>query len=325
MKTLIAFVLLIFTAAPLAADPTTDEEVEQLTADTLEHTDANKDGVISLAEQQDRLEAFYVSFGKAGKRKDKQDTVREDFPSLLTLQQYLAADLDDDGFVDEKELKRLFACIEPLDLWTLADADIELLVDDFILRIRKGAKAYPDDSLRKVPGKGRTKAEKLVDQASPYRAAVNSHVFGARVNAAIIAQYTQTQLSSKFDKEGRTWQICVYHNGHHGSGFGYGFEVVSKDKKRGSAGSIDVVDEQYPEGYQLPIDAALKGYGEKPAVTKVKLKVIAGPFDCDYFEIKSLGLSTRIWVMSDHPGILVKQVTPTDGDDRVVELISYKD
>ncbi|MCA8914629.1 MAG: hypothetical protein KDB90_04385 [Planctomycetes bacterium] len=329
MRNLIVLALLCFGMTPAhCADQPTEEEIRQKTAECLEHSDTDADGVISLKEQQERLETFYVAFAKVGKHEDRRKALRAEYPGLLCLQEYLAADLNDDSEVTEKELKRLYACEDPQELWTLCDADIDLLVQDFILRIRKGAKVYYDDSLRKTPGKGRTKAEKLADQAAPYKDAVTWRVLGARVDAAQTALYSQDELSSMFDKEGRSWTYCVYHAGSDTSGTGFVTEVVAKDKAQGpreAANSIDGGKVLYPEGYRVPVDDSMKGYGDKPEVTKVRYKVAAGEFDCDYIEITCLRNTVKLWVMSKHPGILVKRESGAGAEKRTVELMSYKD
>lgn len=319
--------LVLLLVSPLRAqDGPSPEEVERLSADVLEHTDTDDDSRIALVEQQNRLLNFYVAFAKAGQNEEKQREAREDYPGLLSLQQFLAADLDDDHFVGETELQRLFALEDPEYVWTLSDADVEMLVEDFILRIRKGAKVYWYDELRKSSGKGKTKAEKLADRAEPYKQRVITLVLKTRRQAVIESAYTEDELSSLFDREGRNWQWSVTDERDAGTrSFHLGGLVVPEHigpyEETKSLGRTECV----PKGHKLTLDPFLKGYQVKPDISKVTVHVEAGQFECDHFEISCLGKIARVWLLSKHPALVVKFEYDVGEGKRVTELSVYEE
>ena len=329
MKTLVVLTLLLLPTALPAQDEPTEEEIKQRTADALKQCDADTDGNITLEEMQGRLEAFYVDFAKVGKDEVKQAAVRGQYPGLLTLQLFLAADLDDDHSVTEVDLKWLFS--HPHDdvnslkytIWTLADADIDFLVEDFILCIRKGAQAHPFGGLRKTVGKGKNKAEKLADQAEPYRLHVVKHVLDERAASVIHTEYTDEQLSSLFGKLGRMWR---WGDGEEEELFdAYSEVVTAKEAQNARGGHRAGHHETYRVGYKYKVSPRDKVYRVKAEITKTNIKVMAGAFDCDYFEIKCKDCSLKVWQHSLYPALPVKREWNMGGETTTAQLKSFEE
>jgi hypothetical protein len=330
MKTLAAVVLFFLLPALAAQGEPTEEEIKRHTASTLEQCDMDGNAKIELDELQEKLEAFYVDFAKADKSEEKQNTVRDGYPGLLTLQLFLAADLDDDNAIAEPDLKWLFA--HPNDdqwtltdsMWTLGDADVDLLVQDFILRIRKGATSHPHDRLRKTTGKGKNKAEKLADRAEPYRQMVIKKVLAARARSVLHRSYSTDELSKLFDKLGRVWTLG---EGADDDMFDATGEVVTAEDaaERGDGLSRAGVHNYFAVGHKYEVSTLDKSYSVAAEIKKTKLTVKAGTFDCDFYEVACHGCTLKIWQHSMYPLLPIKSEMTVGDEVTIHQLKAFKE
>lgn len=160
---------------------------KQFVADAFKFADPDKDDRLTLEEENKLVNAFYDAFREAGYDEKKQAAVREAHKGLLKLQWFLAGDLNDDKILTRDELLSLLGAVkEPFEtelnrVYTLSDSDVELVMDDFKLRIRKWVRVFGEDDTRKVRGAGRTKADKLEDQSIPFRDRLVQGVLWARL------------------------------------------------------------------------------------------------------------------------------------------------
>jgi len=224
----ILFVLLcglttITAQADIAAAQANDASKEQAVAAArkefvdaaFKHSDPDGDDKVTLVEQTKLQDAFYEAMKQAGGNETAVAEVREAHKGLLKLQWFLAADLNDDEVVTRDELTSLAELSETEHLaynvdriWTLSDADIDQLMDDFKLRIRRGVRCFPEDALRKTRGEGRTKTEKLEDQSSVFRSTVIDNVLTVRMQYSTAREFDKDKCLAALRKL-KKWEFDV--------------------------------------------------------------------------------------------------------------------
>lgn len=287
----------------------------------LRFSDKDADGKVTLAEQNQLLENFYAEFAKAGTKEAAKAEVLLSHKGLLKLQWFRAADLDDDGVMTKAELVSLVSAADSVEIsdcldgvWTLSDADIEPLVDDFKARIRKGVRPFDDDDLRKTRGEGRTKEEKLEDQSLPYRDRVVTGVLAGRLSRAKAAAFKPDErvaalkatdgwlhrtLTGRSGESETEWSRVLLVRDETGETIA---SMGSGDTREATRSMIgEVIDENAD-----PFRVDARPYKFTSAVTDTSVRVEAGTFACKHIKVELGKWRAEAWVPDAIPFLHAK-------------------
>lgn len=332
--------VLVLAAAPDAVRADDDAESKKARdariKEVFDFCDRDADGTISLEEQNTKTGEFYAEYRKVHKAaKADRQAVKDRFKGLLKLRTYLAADLNDDNLLSPSELRNQ---LRHKNDSTLSEDDIDRVMRDYRKRMLKGVRLFPEDALRDLPGKGRTKKAKLEWISKPYRRKLVGEVYFTR---RIMAEHREIQNWNKkrtalWGKLGRKVRIDYLRNGRVSTFEAEvtrvtGTRAFLKHPKGSGQGNVPQIfgrsDDSVikfrsgREPYWLLLTYAKK-YNFDYDAEEVTIEVEAGKFRCKRITVQLLGHFSKAWYLVDYPEIKAK--TATREGEVATELVLFK-
>ncbi|MDC1141651.1 hypothetical protein OAU50_01045 [Planctomycetota bacterium] len=292
-------------------------KLAQKAESALKLIDEDADGNATFDEFKARQKAYYEAAKKVKKKIDELAKVVDAYTDLLTTQQFLAADKDDDSSVTKEEIT--FLLENPRHELDLKESDVDLMVEDWMLRYKlKCPSLYYTDEWHESKIQKRYKhlkreVSKEELRARPFREAVVGSVLTARRRDAFAREFTWAQWSSVFKKPGLRFK------------FGSEFYVSANEKQlppelKDKVKSIWAPEKEVQGREYLKFnDSGLKfeyTADERTGYSK------AGKIDSHYIEIRFGQHVLKTWRHKAYPFIPVVVNETIFGDEQIRTLES---
>ncbi|MCF6228054.1 MAG: hypothetical protein L3J82_05205 [Planctomycetes bacterium] len=276
--------------------------------------DTDSDGKATFEEFKAKQLEYYLAAKKLKRKKEKFAKLKEDHKELLTTQQFLAADKDNDEVVSVDEIA--FLLDNPRHELDLNEADLDLMVEDWLLRYKKKCPNlyYTDDWHGSKVQKGykHLKRELSKDElrARPFREAVIKGILSARRRDSLAREFTWAQWSSGYAVDGLEFN------------FG-GKTFIFTDKKGVKGKTVLKLKSKTEKDGRDEINFKDSGLKFEYTADNRTGDSTAGKFDCRYIEIRFGKHVLKTWRLKKHPFIPVVMTQVLYGDDKTATLKSY--